>query len=117
VGKLPIPPHNHTYRQAPTAADKEAFDLLKNTPPSVESHPHTFAWFSLLGRFHESVRGSWVAAAPAKVAEKKAAPAKKEEPKQEEQKPAAGGDDDLDLFGDEEPSEVSQYIYLIGKLN
>lgn len=93
--------------------------MLKNTPPSVESHPHTFAWFSLVHRFTETVRASWAAGAAPKGAEKKqAAPVKKEEPKKEEVKPAATADDDeLDLFGDEEPSEVSQYIYLIGKLN
>jgi len=119
VGKSPFPSYNDRYSQLPTAADKEAFDLVKNTPPSAETHPHTFAWFSLIDRFHDSVRASWAAGAAPKGAEKKqAAPAKKEEPKKEEEKPAAtGGDDDLDLFGDDEPSEVSQYIYLIGKLN
>lgn len=75
---------------------------MKNSQPSVESHPHTFAWFALVSRFQEQVRNSWAAAAGAKGAEKKPA-AKKDDVKKEE-KPAA--DDDLDLFGDEEPSEV-----------
>lgn len=104
-GKTPSFPLNPIYRQLPTAADKEAFDKLKNSQPSVESHPHTFAWFALVSRFQEAVRNSWAAAgAAAKGGDKKPA-AKKEEPKKEE-KPA-GGDDDLDLFGDDEPSEVS----------
>jgi hypothetical protein len=85
---------------------------LKSTPPSAQTHPHTFAWFILVGRFVESVRATWGAgqAAPAK-GEKKAAVAKpevkKEEPKKEEaKKPAA--DDDMDLFGDDdEDDEVS----------
>lgn len=99
------------YRQLPAAADKEAYEQVKNSPPSVETHPHTFAWFSLVSRFQDSVRNTWAAPAAAKGAEKKPA-AKKEEPKKVEEKPAAtGGDDDLDLFGDDEPSEVS-LIYI-----
>lgn len=74
---------------------------MKNSPPSAESHPHTFAWFALVQRFHESVRTSWAAAgAPAKGGDKKGAE-KKEEPKK------AAADDEFDLFGDEEPDEVS----------
>ena len=88
-------------RQLPNAADKEALELIKGNVPNVETHPHTFAWYSLTSRFHESVRNTWAAAAPAKGAEKKAAP-KKEEKKEE--KPAAD-EDELDLFGDG-PSEV-----------
>jgi hypothetical protein len=101
------------YSQLPTGADKDAFESVKNSPPSAETHPHTFAWFVLVARFHDSVRNSWVAAAaPAKG---KAAPAKqeakKEEPKKEEV--AAADDDDMDLFGDSGPTEV-RLIYLIG---
>ncbi len=74
---------------------------MKGNAPSVETHPHTFAWYVLINRFAEAVRASWAGAAPAKGAEKKPA-AKKEEKKEE--KPAAD-DDELDLFGDG-PSEV-----------
>lgn len=81
----------------PTGADTEAFEKMKNTPPSAESHPHTFAWFILVQRFHESVRASW--AAPAGK-DKKGAEKKGEAKKAE-------ADDELDLFGDDEPDEVS----------
>lgn len=99
------------YSQQPTVADKEAFEAVKAAPPTAESHPHTFAWFVLIHRFHESVRNSWggAAAAPAKGGAKPAA--KKEEPKKEEPKKeaAAADDDELDLFGDSGPSEVREY--------
>ena len=91
-------------RQLPNAADKEAYDLLKNNVPSVESHPHTFAWFCLVSRFNETVKASWTATA-AKSAEKKPA-AKKEEAKPAATEAAAADEDELDLFGDG-PSEVS----------
>lgn len=99
VGKLTPLPLNLHFRQLPSAADKEALDLIKGNAPNVETHPHTFAWFVLVNKFHDSVKNSWAAAAPAKGA--KAAP-KKEEKKEE--KPAAD-DDEMDLFGDG-PSEV-----------
>lgn len=74
---------------------------MKSAPPSAETHPNTFAWFSLVGRFHDSVRTSWGGAAPAKAGAK---PAAKEAPKEA---PKASEDDDMDLFGDDEPDEVS----------
>lgn len=48
---------------------------MKNSAPSVSSHPHTFAWFVLVSRFTDAVRGSWggAAGAPAKGGEKKPA--------------------------------------------
>jgi hypothetical protein len=77
----------------------------------VQSHPHTFAWFVLVGRFTDAVRNSWAGAGAAagKAGGKPAGKqeAKKEAPKKEEK---AGGDDDMDLFGDEEEDEVSYYI-------
>lgn len=78
---------------------------MKSASPSAETHPNTFAWFSLVGRFTDAVRGTWGGAAPAKAAAKPAA-AKQEAVKQEAPKTAAA-DDDMDLFGDEEPDEVS----------
>lgn len=94
------------FRQLPTAADKDAYELLKNNVPSVESHPHTFAWFVLTSRFTDAVRNTWAAPA-AKGGDKKAAPAKKEVAKEEKPVAAATADDDeLDLFGDG-PTEVS----------
>lgn len=81
---------------------------MKASVPNVETHPHTYAWFCLINKFHDSVRNSWAAGAAAKGAEKKPAAPKKEEKKEE--KPAAD-DDELDLFG-EGPSEVSCVFWM-----
>lgn len=98
------------YSQQPSAADKEAWEVVKANVPSAATHPNTFAWFVLVNRFSDAARNTWAAAqaaAPAKGG--KAAPAKKEEPKKE-----AKADDDMDLFGDDdEDDEVSLSIYLI----
>jgi hypothetical protein len=78
---------------------------VKNSPPSAETHPHTFAWFVLVQRFNESVRNTWggAAAGAAKGGEKKAPAkeAKKEEPK------AAADEDDFDPFADNGDDEVT----------
>jgi hypothetical protein len=92
------------YRQLPTNADREAYELVKSSPPSAGTHPNTFAWFVLVGRFSDAVRATWTGAqaAPAKGGDKKPAAkveAKKEEPKVEEK---AAADDDMDLFGDDD---------------
>lgn len=101
------------FSQQPTAADKEAWEVVKANVPSAATHPNTFAWFVLVNRFSEAARNSWAAAqaaAPAKGG--KAAPAKKEEPKKEA-KPAAA-DDEMDLFGDDDEDDaVSLSLYLI----
>ncbi len=70
---------------------------MKNSAPSVESHPHTYSWFVLIKRFHESVRSSWAAAGGAGKGGKAA-------PKQDAKK-AKEDDDDFDPFGDQD--EVS----------
>jgi len=100
-------------RQLPSSADKEAYELVKNSVPKAETHPNTFDWFVLIHRFSETIRNSWAGAAtaaPAKGGAKAAAP-KKEEPKKEE-KPAKA-DDDMDLFGDDDEEDaVSTSCYL-----
>jgi hypothetical protein len=113
------------YRQQPTAADKEAWEVVKANVPSAATHPNTFAWFVLVNRFSDAARNSWAAAqaaAPAKGG--KAAPAKKEdtkkeEPKKEEpKKEAKPADDDMDLFGsDDEDDAVCLSMYLIVIIN
>ena len=107
------------YRQQPTAADKEAWEVVKANNPSAATHPNTFAWFVLVNRFSDAARNSWAAAqaaAPAKGG--KAAPAKKDEPKKEEPKKAAKADDDMDLFGDDDEDDaVCLSIYLIVIIN
>jgi hypothetical protein len=89
--------------QQPTAADKEAWEVVKAHVPSAATHPNTFAWFVLVNRFSDAARNSWTApqAAPAKGG--KAAPAKKEEPKKETKK---ADDDEMDLFGDDDEETV-----------
>lgn len=95
------------YSQLPTAADREAYDQLKSTPPTAATHPHTFAWFILVGMFDESIRKTWAGVQAPAAKPTKAAPAKKEEPKKEE-KPAA--DDDMDLFGDDDEEDEVSFI-------
>ena len=61
--------------QQPSKEDAEQFVALQNSAPSVDTHPNAFAWFTLVSRFTEAVRGSWTAAAtPAaeKVSSRKA---------------------------------------------
>lgn len=72
---------------------------MKDSVPSAESHPHTFAWYILVKRFHESVRSTWAGAGGAGKGGK---PAPKQEAKKEKPKE---DDDDFDPFGDQD--EVS----------
>ena len=97
--------------QQPSADDRENFEAVAGTPPSVESHPHSFAWFALVSKFTPAVRATWAAAGGA--AKGKAAPAKKEEVKKEEPKvevkAEAKVEDDFDPFADElDEEEVAQ---------
>ena len=97
--------------QQPSADDRENFEAAAGTPPSVESHPHSFAWFALVSKFTPAVRATWAAAGGA--AKGKAAPAKKEEVKKEEPKvevkAEAKAEDDFDPFADElDEEEVAQ---------
>lgn len=51
--------------QMPTKADKEAFDKMLESDLKADTHPNTFAWFTLCYKFSESVRASWGGAAAA----------------------------------------------------
>ena len=55
--------------QQPSKEDAEEFTKLAGSVPNVDTHPNTYAWFSLVGKFTEAVRGTWAAgaAAPAGV--------------------------------------------------
>ena len=92
---------------APTNADAEAFEAVKSANLSPATHPHAFAWFCLVSKFTDAIRGSWTAAAPAKAA--KGGKGGKKDAKKEA-KPAA--DDDMDLFGDdnEEDEAAAQAV-------
>ena len=83
--------------QLPSQADVDAFNALKNESISAATHPHLFAWFNLVSKFTDAVRGTWGAAAPAKGGKAKGG---KKEAKKEE-------DDDLDLFGDDNEDDAA----------
>lgn len=56
--------------QQPSKDDAEQFTTLGASPAlSVATHPNVFAWYTLVGRFSEEVRGSWTeaSAAPAQA--------------------------------------------------
>ena len=104
-----------SYSQLPTAADRDTYEQVKNSPPSSDTHPNLFAWYYLVAKFTDNVRNSWAAAGgAAKGGDKKAADTKKPEAKKEEAKPK--DDDDMDLFGDDD-AEDPVSIYLIGNAN
>ncbi len=77
---------------------------MKNSPPSAETHPHSFAWFALVQRFQEPVRNTWAAAAGGAA---KGGKAGAKETKKEEPKKAAADDDDFDPFADNGDDEVT----------
>ena len=54
--------------QQPSKEDAEQFSSLGGQAPNVATHPGAFAWYTLVGRFSDDVRGSWTAAAPAQAA-------------------------------------------------
>jgi len=51
--------------QQPSKEDSEEFAKLGGSAPSVDTHPNAFAWFSLVAKFTDAVRGTWAAAAAA----------------------------------------------------
>ena len=101
------------FSQLPGAVDRETYQQLKSHKLTTDANPNVFAWFYLVAKFAETTQATWGgAAATGGKQEKKAAPAKTEE------KPKAAAakeeDDDMDLFGDEEETEVSEYhIYIL----
>ena len=54
--------------QKQSKADHDAYEEIKATPPRAESHPNTFAWYSLVAKYAPKVRQTWkgeaVVAAP-----------------------------------------------------
>ena len=85
--------------QAPTAADKDAFEAMKTASPSAETHPNVFAWFCLVWKFSDAVRNSWVAGAAASGGKGGKKGGKKEEKKVEKK------DDMDDLFGSDDEDD------------
>ena len=52
--------------QQPSKEDATSFAELADKMPSADTHPNAFAWYNLVSRFTEQVRGSWAEGAPAK---------------------------------------------------
>ncbi len=96
---------NRSFSQQPTNADKEAFEQVKNSPPSPNSHPHTYAWFVLVRRFTDAVRNLWGGAAAGGAKGGKQAP--KQEAKKEAPKKVEAEEDDFDPFAEGGDDEVS----------
>ena len=98
---------------APTDEDATKSSELKASGevPDVLTHPHAFAWFSLVSKFAPAVTATWTAAKPAQAGGKKGKGGgkqkqepKKAEPKKEEKKVEEDVDED-DLFGDDDDDD------------
>ena len=89
--------------QAPTVADKEAFEGMKGQNVSAETHPNVFAWYCLTSKFSEAVLKTWPAGGAAAGGKAKGGKGDKKEGKKEVKKE----EDDLDdLFGEEDEDEA-----------
>ena len=79
--------------------------------PNVDTHPNAFAWYALVSRFQESVRGGWAAgSAPAAAAGGKKAGKGKgaAAPKKEAAKPAAAAEEDeFDPFAEDAEADAA----------
>ena len=53
--------------QQPSKEDAEEFAKLGGKLPNCDSHPNTYAWYSLVSKFTDAVRSTWTAAAAAGV--------------------------------------------------
>ena len=83
--------------QAPTAADKEAWEAVKTENIRPDQNPHTFAWFCLVSKFSDAIKNTWPAGGAAKGGDKGG----KKGGKKEEKAAKKDDDDDLDLFGED----------------
>ena len=90
--------------QAPTSADNDAYNAVKDSNLSAETHPYTFAWFCLVSKFSDAVRNEWAAGAAAKGGAKggKAAAGKKGGKGGDKKEAKKEEEDELDLFGDDD---------------
>jgi elongation factor 1-beta len=88
--------------QTPTNADNDAYTKMLAADLRADTHPNTFAWFTLCYKFSEAVRGSWTAAAAAggKGGKGKGGKGGKKETKKAD-------DDDMDLFGDDDEDDAA----------
>ena len=89
--------------------------------PNVETHPYAFAWYTLVCRFTDAVRGTWAAADPSadKGGKKKGGQAEggKGKGKGKDKGKVKGGaqaaaaaaaeEDEMDLFGDDPEADAA----------
>lgn len=87
--------------QQPSDADAATFDALKTTTISADTHPHAFAWFCLVWKFTDAIRGSWSAGAGGKDAKGGKKGGKGGAAKKDDKKKKDDVDED-DLFGDDD---------------
>ena len=52
----------------PSADDREAFKSLNGAVPSPTSHPHLFAWYSIVSKYTDKVKQTWKKAGGEKAA-------------------------------------------------
>ena len=91
--------------QTPTKEDADAFKAISGTNLSCETHPCTFAWFALVFKFTDEVKGTWPAAG-AGAKGKEGGKGKKGKGKKEEKK---ADEDEMDLFGsDDDDGEAAK---------
>jgi len=90
---------------------------MKGSPPNPEHNPNVFAWFCLVGKFSEAIRGTWGAGASAgaKQGDKKEQKGKQtkggdakahEKVTEETTKPAE--EEEFDPFGEENEEDVAE---------
>jgi elongation factor 1-beta len=92
--------------QTPTKEDADAFKAISGTNLSCETHPCTFAWFALVFKFTDEVKGTWPAAGAAAKGGKDGKKGGKGKGKKEEKK---ADDDEMDLFGsDDDDGEAAK---------
>ena len=99
--------------QLPSGEDREAHKSLDGVP-NPDTHPNTFAWWSLVDRFTDDVKAGWKDSGAATAGGKGGKKGGKKEEKKEEKKPdassaaAAADDVEFDPFADTgEDDEVS----------
>ena len=97
--------------QQASKEDNEQFVAMSSNLPNVDTHPNAFAWYALVSRFQESVRGGWAAgSAPAAAAGGKKAGKGKgaAAPKKEAAKPAAAAEEDeFDPFAEDAEADAA----------
>jgi len=57
--ELQLQGHQYLGGQKQCKADNDAFEEIKSTPPRPESHPNTFAWYAIVGKFTPEIRAKW----------------------------------------------------------